>query len=158
MIQNSYLDKNGKTYHLKYYECDDFSSLDKTKVRQVYGVCYHNNKIVICFDGYNYTLPGGKPEQGESYLRTLNREIREESNMKLLKAVPIGYVYVVEEDIYALRYACLVEAYGNFIKDPDETIKSIRLVKPSEFTDYIKWGKIAQELLKKSKVALNLTN
>lgn len=126
------------------------------KCKQVYGVCFYGNKIVVGFSRKmkKWSLIGGTIEPGELFTQTLRREVQEESNMKVIKSWPIGYQKVVEEDIYQLRYACVVEPYGEFISDPDATenngVDKIKLVGINEFISYVKWGQIGEQMLKRS--------
>jgi len=145
---------------LSYISTKDLTSIDKTKVKQIYGVCFYGDKIVLGFNSSNkWTLLGGKPEAGESFFQTLAREIKEESNMKLINAWPLGYQTQSGRNTYQLRYACIVEPFGEFVKDPAGGIIKIELVDPKDANKYLKWGKIgdylidtATNLVKKSKL------
>ena len=119
-------------------------------MRQVYGVCFHDGRIILGFDGARNVLLGGKPEAGETYEQTLAREVREESNMAVVAARPIGYVHVLEEDSYALRYVCTVEPLGRFVQDPAGQILRLSEVPPEQFVEQLAWGKIGPELLRRS--------
>jgi 8-oxo-dGTP pyrophosphatase MutT (NUDIX family) len=151
----------GKTIDIVYEDVDSFANLPYEKVRQVYGVCFCNGKIVLGFSRHmkKWNLIGGTIDQGETLEQALAREIREESNMKLLKFWPIGYQReVTKDDNYQLRYACLVEPYGPFIADPaageNHGIDRIILINPKDFTEYLDWGKIGDRLITR---ALELT-
>jgi len=68
MIKESYIDHNGKTVHLEYHDVDSFDDLDRSKCAQVYGVCFHGNRMVVGFGGQkkDWGLIGGTIEDGES--------------------------------------------------------------------------------------------
>jgi 8-oxo-dGTP pyrophosphatase MutT (NUDIX family) len=106
--------------------------------------------VVLGFEGLDYVLPGGKPEPGEDFLQTLVREVREETNMAVLHAVPIGFVHVLEEGVHQLRYACLVAPIGPFTADPAGQVLSIRTAEPAAAPDLLGWGRIGQALLQRA--------
>jgi NADH pyrophosphatase NudC (nudix superfamily) len=143
-------------YMFEYHDCDDFSSLDYQKCRQVYGVCFLDSKLLIAFGLYggkekSWGLVGGTIEKGETFEQTLAREVQEESNMKVIKAVPIGYQKVInsidQSFKYQLRYACIVEPLGDFVSDPAEVVSEIKLIDPKNYKDYFDWGKIGERLI-----------
>lgn len=150
----------GKPYELIYKDADDFSKLPYEKCQQAYGICFYKGKVILGFSRRmnKWSLIGGTIEPNETFEDALSREIKEESNMKLLKSWPIGYQKVVDSNIYQLRYACLVEPYGPFIADPDATedngVDRIIAINPSEFNTYISWGKIGNRLIKRAAEAI----
>jgi 8-oxo-dGTP pyrophosphatase MutT (NUDIX family) len=151
----------GKKYPLTYKDSDDFSNLPLKDCAQVYGVCFCGGKIVLGFSRtmQKWSLIGGTIEPGEELLQALAREIKEESNMELIKCWPIGHqISVGKYDKYQLRYACMVQPYGPFVADPDagegHGVDRITLIDPKDFTKHIKWGKIGNRLLER---ALELT-
>lgn len=82
----------------------------------------------------------GHVESGETPEQALIREVQEESNMKVLKYFPVGYLYTYGKDIYQTQYLCLVEPYGPFVKDPDGGVTEIKLVKPDDLSTVIGSG------------------
>lgn len=140
---------NKKILNLEYSDCDDFCSIPASKTRQVYGVCLYDKKLVLVHNGKKDTwgLVGGTIEKSEKFEQTLFREIKEESNMKVLEYWPIGYQYIVEEDNYQLRYACIVEPFGSFELDPAGTIDKIALINPSHYKKYFDWQKIGDQII-----------
>lgn len=147
-------------YDLEYEEADSFDDLPKEQVVQVYGVCFCGDKLVIGFGGqkHDWGLIGGTIEPGESYEQTLNREIAEESNMKVLGAKPVGYQKVIGPSgkvDYQLRYACKVEPIGPFVADPAGGVTEIKLINPAEYRQYFDWGQVGEAIITR---ALNLKN
>jgi 8-oxo-dGTP pyrophosphatase MutT (NUDIX family) len=136
----------GQSYDLEYQDADDFSQLPVSQCTQVYGVCLYNGQVVLGFSRrmQQWSLIGGTIEPHEKFEATLIREVKEESNMKVIKYWPIGYQKFVKTGNYQLRYACLVEPYGPFIADPSATD---HIIKPADFKKYIKWGKIGDRLI-----------
>ena len=146
----------GKSYDLTYEDADDFSKLPYDKCTQVYGVCFYNGQVVLGYSRHMqaWSLIGGTIEPGEKFEQTLSREIKEESNMKVLKYWPIGYQSFGEDDHYQLRYACLVEPYGPFVADPGARegagVDKIKLINPVDFKTYTKWGKVGDRLIERA--------
>lgn len=155
MTIHSELISDGKVYKLQYQDVDSFDQLPPDRIKQVYGVCWYGDKFVIGFRGKKkaWGLIGGSVEKGETIEQTLLREIQEESNMRVLRWVPIGYQEVAspEDDIfYQLRVACTVEPIGDFISDPDVSITEIKLVSPDEYKNYFDWGEIGDRIIERA--------
>lgn len=150
-IKSQFTETDGSITLVEYQDSDSFDFLDKTKVKQCYAVCLVNGKIVIVFHGKKNTwgLVGGSIEPGESYDDCLKREIKEESNMKVLDFKPIGYqtVYMGDRVFHQLRYVCTAEPYGEFSGDPDGKITEIKLVDPKDYKKYFDWGDIGDSIV-----------
>lgn len=101
--------------------------------------------------GKSWGLVGGRIEEGETFEQTLRREVQEESNMKIVPFKPIGYQKVIDikdkSFIYQLRYACVVEPFGEFVSDPTNTIDEIKLIDPLEYKKYFDWGEIGERII-----------
>ncbi|QQG43671.1 MAG: NUDIX hydrolase [Candidatus Daviesbacteria bacterium] len=123
--------------------------------RQIYGVCFMGNKIVIVRDGKTNTwmLPGGKPEEGENFEQALKREIQEESNMEILSWGPVGFQHCTNsagKEYNQLRVWCIVRPYGEFISDPGGNTAEIKLVDPKDYKNYFNWGEIGDEIVRRA--------
>jgi ADP-ribose pyrophosphatase YjhB (NUDIX family) len=157
VLTQIYTAKSGVAYRLEYHEADSFDDLDYGKCRQVYGVCFCGDKMVIGFGGQKqgWGLIGGTVEAGETFEQTLTREIREESNMKVLSCLPIGYQKVTDprdnSHIYQLRYACVVEPLGPFVADPAGGVTEIKLIDPTEYRKYFDWGEIGERIVARAR-------
>lgn len=155
-ITENYLGNSGVKYVFEYEDADSFADLKYAKCRQAYGVCFCDDHMVIGYGGkkQNWGLIGGTIEAGETFEQTLRREIQEESNMKVLKTLPIGYQKVIDtrddSHIYQLRYACLVEPLGPFVSDPAGSVTEIKLINPSEYKQYFDWGKIGERIIERA--------
>jgi ADP-ribose pyrophosphatase YjhB (NUDIX family) len=149
------VESNGKIYKLRYSEHDSFDHLPYEQCKQVYGVCFYNNKMVVVYstnngEGNVWILPGGTKEEDETYEQTLIREVQEETNMQVLSYLPIGVQKVINPDKsidYQLRYAALVEPIGEFESDPDGDIQQIKLINPAEYKNYFDWGEIGDRIV-----------
>jgi ADP-ribose pyrophosphatase YjhB (NUDIX family) len=146
---------NGNLYKFRYYEVASFKEIDLIKVKQIYGVCFYQDKMIIVQNGKKRTwgLVGGKPEKDESIEQTLNREVLEESNMQVLQWRPLGVQEVTNPEgvtYYQLRVACKVKPLGDFVNDPAGTITEMKLIDPKEYTNYFNWGKIGEKIIQRA--------
>lgn len=155
-LSTTYTDHKGNTFIFEYTDADSFDHLDKTKCTQTYGVCFCDGKIVLGYSGgrKEYCLIGGTIEEGESFEQSLRREVQEESNMEILSFKPIGYQKVIgmedQSFKYQLRYACVVRPLGPFLADPMGDIVEIKLVKPEDYKEYLKWGDIGNRIVERA--------
>jgi len=151
-ITEEYTGKSGVTYEMSYKDADSFGDLNHSKCRQAYGVCFCEDKMVIGFGGkkQDWGLIGGTIEPGETFEETLKREIQEESNMEVIRALPVGYQTRDGNYVYQLRYACIVRPYGPFISDPAGSITEIKLINPAEYKQYFDWGKIGERIIQRA--------
>src|ERR1700712_1987123 len=90
----------GETVLLEYHDADTFDGLPKQFCRQVYGLCFYNGQLIIGYGGAEpgWGLIGGTIQPGETFRQTLDREIHEESNMRVVEAAPLGYQKVTHRD------------------------------------------------------------
>ena len=152
-IIENYKGKSGVRYIFEYFDADSFDHLDYNLCRQVYGVCFCGDKMVIGYGGQkqDWGLIGGTIEKGETFVQTLGREIQEESNMEVLKCLPIGYQKATDTRdnsfFYQLRYVCTVKPFGPFVSDPAGGITEIKLIDPKDYKQYFDWGKIGDRII-----------
>ncbi len=156
VLREEYVGDSGVRYIFEYQDCDDFSVLQKKMCRQVRAVCFLEDKIVIGLNGRKGTwgIIGGTIEENETFEETLIREIVEESNMKILGYLPIGYQKVTDSrdgsEFYQLRYVTRVTPIGPFISDPAGTIVEIAIIDPSEYKRYFDWKKIGDRIIERA--------
>ena len=145
----------GTNFKVVWHDTNSFDNLDISKCSQCYGVCFCGDKIVIGrrLAGH-WGLIGGTIEKGETFEQTLRREIIEESNMRILSFLPIGYQEVWRPDGSSncqLRFACKVEPIGKFESDPaDGGITEIKLIDPKDYKKYFDWGKVGERIMKRA--------
>lgn len=148
----------GKEYKLVWYDCDSFEEIKDKDLQQSYGVCFYNQKLVIVNNNGKWGLVGGHIERGETPDVALEREVVEESNMKVLKQVPIGYQEVIKPDgtsDFQLRSFCIVEPIGEFVSDPAGSVTEIKLIDPKDYKKYFNWGKIGDRIMERAMELLN---
>ncbi len=150
-LQSQLKNRIGEILDYTYYDSDDFSELKEIEVKAVHAFCFYKNKMVIVWsDKKNYwTPPGGGVENDETIEEAVTREIKEETNMKVLKQIPIGFIQINEPRgiVTQTRSFCLVEPYGDFISDPDGDINKIALIDPKDYRKYFDWGEVGEYLI-----------
>ena len=155
-ITENYHGRSGVDYILEYLDADSFYHLDYALCRQVYGICFCDEKMVIGYGGqkHDWGLIGGTIEKGETFEQTLKREIQEESNMEVLKSLPIGYQKVTDTRdgsfVYQLRYVCTARPFGPFVSDPAGGVTEIKLIEPKNYKKYFDWGKIGERMIERA--------
>jgi 8-oxo-dGTP pyrophosphatase MutT (NUDIX family) len=155
--------KDGSVWNMQYEELDSFESIRNLPVGAAGALCFCDKKLVL---GYNkkrgvWEMPGGGRDEGETFEECIAREIQEESNMKVLTLIPLGYetyTNVATGEInYVLRYAAEVEPYGPFIEDPaGGEITEIKLIDPSDYKQYFNWEERSDVLMKKALQVLGI--
>jgi 8-oxo-dGTP pyrophosphatase MutT (NUDIX family) len=146
-----------ENFFIEYYDVDSFDQLPKDECSQCYGISFHGDKLVIVNNVKKgtYTPIGGSIEDGEGFTDTLIREIKEESNMKVLYYRPIGYQRVIDilgtkKPFYQLRYFCVVEPYGPFVFDPAGCVTEIKEIDPKDYKKYFDWGEIGNVVINRA--------
>ena len=108
---------------------------------QVSGYIFNDkNQLLIVKSGKTWTVPGGHPEQGETQVETLTREIMEEVCVTIKDIKYLGAVEVVENSktYYQLRYTAKVNEILPF-KGEWETDERL-FVDLKDLSKYIKWS------------------
>ncbi|KND47697.1 MAG: hypothetical protein AB201_02045 [Parcubacteria bacterium C7867-006] len=154
-IKSQFKGRNGEMVDYVYREgFDPNDGLDGKILQAVHGFCFYGDKLVVVYAGDKgyWTFPGGGIEKGETWQEATVREVKEESNMKVLHLDLIGYIDVHEKDriIRQTRSLCIVEPYGDFVSDPDVDITEIKLVDPKDYGQYVKWGEIGDHIVKRA--------
>ena len=154
-MKSTFTNGSGQELDVIYYEDKDPNQDLEGKILQgCHGFCFYKDKMVLVYaenKGY-WTLPGGGIELGETWEDATVREIREESNMKVLHQELIGFQDIYEPDrtVRQTRSFCIVEPYGDFVSDPDGDITEIKLIDPKDFKQYIDWGKIGDRIVERA--------
>ncbi len=151
----SKLNYQGKDLELVYEDVETFDSIPRDLCTQIYGFCFCDEELLLVFEGDRQAWGpvGGTPEPGETFEETLKREILEESNMEVLKWLPIGYQRVTEptgQVIYQLRAVCQVRPFGPFVKDPAGDVEAIKLINPADYKQYFDWGEVGARIMERA--------
>jgi 8-oxo-dGTP pyrophosphatase MutT (NUDIX family) len=164
-IHDSYISKkNGFTWNISYEELDSFETITHLPVGAEGAFCFYGDKMVIVYAKKRETweIPGGGREEGETFDECIVREIREESNMRVLELIPLGYDTFTSEQspdvFYVLRYAARVEPLGEFSGDgaEDGEITDIKLINPNDYKNYFDWGARSDAMIEKAKRVLGV--
>ncbi len=153
-IKSNYTNRSGQVLNMVYHEGSDPTQNLEGKILQgVHAFCFYGGKLLVVYaknKGY-WTPVGGGIESGETYEEAVVREVKEESNMKVLHQELIGYQDIYEGDkiIRQTRSFCIVEPYGEFVSDPDGDITEIKLIDPKDYKKYFDWGKIGDRIMER---------
>lgn len=118
---------------------------------QVYGIVFNRKgEILLIREKGKWKIPGGTPEDGETEIETLKRELIEEADVKISNVFPLGAQRVEfpnnpnkkEGDLYyQLRYVCLMDELLPSTPDPATGLMNDRMFVPADkVTEYVKWG------------------
>jgi len=146
--------QTGQTVKYVYKEVDDVSEFGGKKVKGIHAYCFYKGKLAIVYaDNKGYWTPaGGGVEEGETVEEAVIREVKEETNMKVLKHHLIGFMEVLEpkENAIQTRSVCIVEPYGPFVSDPDGDVTEIKLIDPKDYKKYFDWGEVGDMIMKRA--------
>jgi ADP-ribose pyrophosphatase YjhB (NUDIX family) len=155
-IKSKFKNRSGKEIEYIYYEkLDPMEGLDGKILQAVHGFCFCGDKLVLVkHKNHGWQPPGGHIENGETIESTVIREVKEESNMKVLHQELIGFIDVYEGDriIRQTRSFCIVEPYGDFTVDTDieGDVTEIKLISPTDYKQYFDWGEIGDRIMKRA--------
>jgi len=153
-IKSQLKNRSGQILNLVYRDADSFSELGERVIFGVHGYCFYGEKLVVVYaaaKGY-WTPPGGAIEERETIEEAITREVKEETNMKVLYQELLGYqdIYQPNGIVRQTRSFCLVEPYGDFVSDPDLDVTEIKLIDPKDYKQYFDWGTVGKHLMKRA--------
>lgn len=143
------------TFDVIYRDFDTVEELGDRKVAGVHAYCFYNGKLVIVYAKKKdmWTPPGGGVDGDETPLEAVIREVKEETNMRVVKHAFIGYQDINEPGkcITQTRSVCIVEPYGDFTEDPDDgEVTEIKLIDPKDYKEYFDWKEIGDHIMKRA--------
>jgi 8-oxo-dGTP pyrophosphatase MutT (NUDIX family) len=156
-IKSTLTNRAGQVLDVIYRDLESLDELgDHEKdISAVTGFCFCGDKMVLVYSagkGY-WGHPGGGREVGETIDEALTREVREETNMRIITRRIIGYQEIFEPKkiVVQTRSLCIVEPIGPFMADPDDgEITEIKLIDPADLPKYIDWGKVGEHILNRA--------
>ena len=150
-------DRSGNPIEVIYRDIENESDIAGKSISAVHAICFYGDKIVIVYSEKKaiWTPPGGGVDGDETAIEATIREIKEESNMKVLKHKFIGYQDIHHADgsiITQTRSICMVEPYGEFTGDTaeDAEITEIKLIDPKDHQQYFNWGEIGDHIMERA--------
>lgn len=154
-IKTQFKNKTGQVLNVVYEEGKNpLDDLEEKILQAVHAYCFCGDKFVIVFHNLNkyWMPPGGGIEPSETYGEAVVREVREETNMKVVHQELIGFQDIYEPDriVRQTRSFCIVEPYGNFISDPDGDITEIKLIDPKDYKNYFDWGEVGERVMQRA--------
>lgn len=153
-LTSTYNSKSSGIIPQTYYDEEDLVGvLDEMGVHGSHAICFLGESLVLVNDlNHGWSPPGGTTEVGETYIQTTEREVLEETNMKVLHQELVGIAVFErpEETIKQTRVMCIVEKVGEFVSDPGQEIIGIKLIDPSEYKQYFNWGEIGERIMQKA--------
>ena len=135
-IESTLTNRSGQVLNIIYKEADPLVDLGDKILQAVHTFCFYKDKLVIVYSeekGY-WAPPGGGIESSESIEEAVIREVKEETNMRVINQELIGYqdIYEPGRVIRQTRSFCMVEPIGDFVFDPDGDVTEIKLINPKE--------------------------
>ncbi|MBI2065539.1 MAG: NUDIX hydrolase [Candidatus Zambryskibacteria bacterium] len=152
-IKSTLINHEGQKFDVIYREEDPMVHLEDKVLQGVHAFCFCGDKLVLVKHAKSgWMPPGGGVEIGESIEGAVVREVKEETNMKVIHQELIGFQDIYEPDrtIRQTRSLCIVKPYGNFKKDPDGEITEIKLIDPKDYKKYFDWGKIGERIIQRA--------
>ncbi|MPZ63567.1 MAG: NUDIX domain-containing protein [Propionibacteriales bacterium] len=88
--------QDGRRYRIAWFDPPFRPRLEEAT--QALGICLTDDRriVLVTWDGENWTLPGGRPEPGETLEQGLAREVREEACARVVTSRYIGCQRVEE--------------------------------------------------------------
>jgi 8-oxo-dGTP diphosphatase len=153
-IKSTYTNSFGQVLDVFYKDIENENDFKGKNIAGAHMFCFCKDKLVIVYaDSKGYWGPvGGGVEKGESVKNAVIREIKEETNMKVIKQRFIGYreIFEPERIVCQVRAVCIVEPYGDFVNDPDGEVTEIKLIDPKDYKKYFDWGEIGARLMERA--------
>ncbi len=153
-IKSTLTNRSGQVLNVIYKDIDSELDFKDKEISGVHAYCFYEDKLVVVYSdkkGY-WTPPGGGVERGETARDAVTREVKEETNMKVLKQRFVGLQEISEPGkvVIQTRSVCIVEPYGPFVEDSDNgEITKIELIDPKDYKKYFDWGEIGDHIMER---------
>ncbi len=153
-LKSSFVTPKGQVIDVVYHEDKDpLLDMEGKTMQAVHGFCFCGDKMVLVkHPTEGWMPPGGSIDEGETYEEALVREVKEETNMKVLSHELIGFQDVNDGGrvLRQTRSYCVVEPYGDFVADPDGDISEIILIDPKDYKRYFDWGVVGDRVMEQA--------
>lgn len=153
-IKSTLKNRAGQVLDVVYKDIDSEIELGNKKIHGVHAFCFCGDKLVLVYSEAKgrWTPPSGAVEKGESASQAVIREVKEESNMRVVEQRFIGCQDIAEPQgvVSQTRSMCIVEPYGPFVSDPDGDITKIMLIDPADYKKYFDWGEIGERIIQRA--------
>ena len=140
-IKVTVTNRKGEIENITYRDIVSEADFAGVKISGCRAYSFYQDKFVIVYVGTKgyWTPPGGGVEESESVAEAIFREVKEETNMRVIKNRFMGLVEVIrpKKTSYYTSSVCLVEPEGDFVADPDGDITEIKLI---DFKDSKKYS------------------
>lgn len=153
-IKSTITDPSGQAISIVYNDIRSELDLGDKKIQGAHAYCFYGDKLVLVYSDKkdSWTPPGGSVEEGEDVRAAVEREVKEETNMNVLKQRLIGIQDITGPKgvVSQTRSVCIVEPNGPFVGDPDGEVTKIELIDPTDYKKYFDWGEIGDHLMQRA--------
>ncbi len=150
IITSTHTNRLGQKLNVIYSEGDPLADLEGKELCVVHAFCFYGDKLVLVnHPKSGWMPPGGSIEPGETYEEAVIREVKEETNMRVIFQRLIGFqdTYEPNRIVRQTRSFCVVEPIGDFVSDPDGEIMEIKLIDSADYKKYFDWGERGERIM-----------
>ena len=142
----------GGHFDVEWYDVLSKDQIPDLPWHQVYIVGDYKGKVpIVIYPNSPDNLPGGKTEPGETLEQTMVREVKEETNMRVLSWEPLGYQACIRRETGQVRHQfrayAKLEKIGEFVNDPGGNIQGYKLIELAKINAYINYGVVGDRLI-----------
>ena len=153
-IKSTLTNSRGQVLNVLYKDVNSELDFQDKTISGVHALCFYKDKLVVVYaeSKGRWGPPSGGVEKGEEARDAVRREIKEETNMKVIGQRFIGVQDIFESEriVSQTRSVCIVEPYGDFVNDPDGEVTEIKLIDPKDYKQYFDWGIVGDRLMERA--------
>lgn len=146
--------------HIPYTWIRDNDLTKYQPISQAYGICFNEANEILILKKLDdpWSIPGGRPEHGETLEETLIREMEEEATVLVKNCQPLGVQKVTYpgninanegEEFYQARFVCAVDEVLDHTPDPDKEDGmqwERKWVSMNEIEKWVDWGEVGHQM------------